>query len=196
MFLTVKSPLEWLTGSTARQRPAASDEDGGSSAGRRAAALAAHRPTPERLSHSAAHALGLPYKPAKLQQRSAAQLRWSATHARSAAEAADAAEAAAQRAAASAAAATDAATRARAAAQRASTADAPGEIAAADAAARSAQAHAVRNEAAAEYAAALAIVASGPKVELTPEIVYGNSTHSSRRTNNEEQPAERAAPQA
>ena len=184
VFLTVSSPLEWLVGGKARQRPGASDELGGSSTAARAAALAAHRPTPERLSHSAAHALGLPYRPPKLPQRSAAQLRWSATHARSAADAAEAAEAAAQRAAASAAAASDAAARARAAAQRAASADAPGEIAAADAAARSAQAHAARNEAMAEYAAALAIVEAGPRTELTPEIVYGNSTHS-RRTSDE-----------
>ena len=189
VFLTVSSPLAWLMGGKATQRSGTSDGLGGSSPAARAAALAAHRPTPERLSHSAAHALGLPYRPPKLPQRSAAQLRWSATHARSAADAAEAAEAAAQRAAASAAAASDAAARARAAAQRAASADAPGEIAAADAAARSAQAHAARNEAMAEYAAALAIVEAGPRTELTPEIVYGNSTHS-RRTSENEPPAQ------
>ena len=36
----------------------------------------------------------------------------------------------------------------------------------------------------AEYAAALAIVEAGPRSELAPEIVYGNSTHS-RRTSDE-----------
>jgi hypothetical protein len=175
LFLTVSSPLEFLTGRRS-SRPA--DAGRGAPAGEErpsaSPTAAGHRPAPDRLSHAAAHALGLQYRPPRLPQRSAAQHRWAESHAGNAAAAADAAEAAAARAAAAAAAAADAAARARAAAVRTATSDTPGDVAASSTAAAAAAAHASRHVSAAEYAAALAIVAAGPGADPVPDVVYGN----------------------